>query len=398
MARKVVFALDDVGEVGGTNYVAAALAKAFLKQGFEVEYVSLLTPKPLDIEVPIFEVNRFSWWTAENPLAAEYPGFLGLRLAVKKLLVHPWSWWRNWRLRRHFRGYDNDTIVIFFTVFIFQVWHKAQAGHRVSPGLTVLQFHSSPAGIEAILPARELESAVDAVDSVLALSQDDAATFSSRFSRTVGFIRNPCLLVSPESSFRDLSDFDNSIVCVTRFDQVKRIEIIVRSFKEACSRLSDPWTLTIWGTGAEYAHIEECVRDLGLQDSVFLPGLTDNPAKAYSRAAFTVLTSKFEGLPISLLEAAACGVPSVCVDASSAVAEIGSSCGWLIPNSADEDVVVTALTEVMAGVMQNKDQIALKSADALRYSEQYSVDSVVRDWIEFFDRELERKRKRNGTP
>ncbi len=75
-------------------------------------------------------------------------------------------------------------------------------------------------------------------------------------------------------------------------------------------RRSRPARLVIFGEGPERARIESLRRDLGLEADVDLAGVTDNPYAAMSRASLFVLSSRFEGLPTVLVEAACLRMPS----------------------------------------------------------------------------------------
>ena len=93
---------------------------------------------------------------------------------------------------------------------------------------------------------------------------------------------------------------------------------------EAVRRVREkrPVRLVIFGEGPERDRLEALRRQLGLEQAVDLPGVTDNPYAAMSRAALFVLSSRFEGLPTVLVEALACGCPAVATDCPDGPAEI----------------------------------------------------------------------------
>jgi glycosyltransferase involved in cell wall biosynthesis len=90
--------------------------------------------------------------------------------------------------------------------------------------------------------------------------------------------------------------------------------------------------LVIFGEGTERARLESLRGELGLESAVDLPGLTDNPYAAMRRASLFVLSSRFEGLPTVLVEALACGCPTVSTTCPSGPAEIldGGRYGLLV--------------------------------------------------------------------
>lgn len=91
--------------------------------------------------------------------------------------------------------------------------------------------------------------------------------------------------------------------------------------------------LVILGEGDERPKLEGQVRDLRLEQEVDLPGFVDNPFKYMKRAAVFVLSSRWEGLPNTLIQALALGTPVVSTDCPNGPAEIleGGKLGRIVP-------------------------------------------------------------------
>ena len=80
--------------------------------------------------------------------------------------------------------------------------------------------------------------------------------------------------------------------------------------------------LTIAGSGPEEAGLKAQCRDLGLEAAVYFAGHIDHPSAYFRGASTFVLSSRHEGLPNALLEAAACGLPIVALPASGGVSDL----------------------------------------------------------------------------
>jgi glycosyltransferase involved in cell wall biosynthesis len=65
------------------------------------------------------------------------------------------------------------------------------------------------------------------------------------------------------------------------------------------------------GTGHQYDKMQELTRDLGLTDVVHFAGMWPDTSKVYPGLDLLLLTSRIEGMPLSLLEAMACELPVV---------------------------------------------------------------------------------------
>ena len=80
-------------------------------------------------------------------------------------------------------------------------------------------------------------------------------------------------------------------------------------------------SLVILGEGPLREELERQARDLGVADRVWMPGFVDNPWWFMARSDVFALSSHWEGHPLVLLEALACGVPVVSTDCPSGARE-----------------------------------------------------------------------------
>lgn len=92
---------------------------------------------------------------------------------------------------------------------------------------------------------------------------------------------------------------------------------------------SNDWTLKIVGDGPEAVNLK--CNSLKIPDVQFLPS-QENVASIYKDAGIVVLTSRYEGLPMVLLEAASVGIPIVAYDCETGPGEIveDNKTGYLI--------------------------------------------------------------------
>jgi glycosyltransferase involved in cell wall biosynthesis len=107
--------------------------------------------------------------------------------------------------------------------------------------------------------------------------------------------------------------------------------------------------LVILGEGEERARIERLIRELGIENDVYLPGFVENPFAWMARASVFVLASAWEGFSNVLLEALACGCTVVSTDCPSGPREIlaDGKFGYLVPvgdDTALADAILAALS------------------------------------------------------
>ncbi len=110
------------------------------------------------------------------------------------------------------------------------------------------------------------------------------------------------------------------ILSVGRLTAQKDQQTLIRAF--ALVRKKVAAKLVILGEGENRAKLEALVSELGLDPDVSLPGFHKNPFAFMSRARLFVLSSAWEGLPGSLIQAMACGCPVVSTDCPSGPGEI----------------------------------------------------------------------------
>ena len=101
--------------------------------------------------------------------------------------------------------------------------------------------------------------------------------------------------------------------CVSRWDPVKRFQVLLEAVRRLASR-APQLALLLVGGGGEEAMIRRIVADTGIGDRVIFTGFLGSPARVYGILDLYVATSLKEGLPLAPLEAMCAGVPIVATD------------------------------------------------------------------------------------
>ena len=95
---------------------------------------------------------------------------------------------------------------------------------------------------------------------------------------------------------------------VGRFASPKNHANMIKAFDQL-HRKYPRTSLTLIGAGELYEEVREQISTLGLQDAVHAPGLMDNVMEQYPLFDAFILPSVYEGMPITLIEAMATGMP-----------------------------------------------------------------------------------------
>jgi glycosyltransferase involved in cell wall biosynthesis len=130
--------------------------------------------------------------------------------------------------------------------------------------------------------------------------------------------------------------------------------------------------LLILGEGSQRQRLQGLIAELGLEAAVALPGFVTNPAAYMAKAQLFAMSSAWEGMPVSLIEALALGLPIVSTDCPSGPAEIldGGKYGELVPMD-DSDALALAMLRALAQPRQVSVTQWLAQFDAAAITDRY---------------------------
>lgn len=172
-----------------------------------------------------------------------------------------------------------------------------------------------------------------------------------------------------------------SVISVGRLDAQKGFDRLIKVWFRV-SKLYPDWTLHIYGEGPDKQNLQQLIAELELTASVVIHSPTNNIMNCYCASSIFVMTSRYEGLPMTLLEAVSLGLPVVCYDFQCGPRDViaDKRNGFLISEN-DEESMVSCLDMLM------KDECLRKKMgkEAKLLSVQYSVDTIMPKWIDLFN-------------
>lgn len=171
-----------------------------------------------------------------------------------------------------------------------------------------------------------------------------------------------------------------AMVAMGRLIQEKGFDLLLDAFARVAG-LHPDWFLTIIGKGPLRSQLEEQSNTLGIGTRVHFAGELTDPFSVLRAADLFVLSSRFEGFPMALAEAMACGLPVVSFDCPEGPHDIvrDGIDGILVP---PEDVA--SLAAVMARLMSDDQERARLAARAPEVTTRFSRERVLRQWQELF--------------
>jgi glycosyltransferase involved in cell wall biosynthesis len=142
------------------------------------------------------------------------------------------------------------------------------------------------------------------------------------------------------------------------------------------------WTLRIYGGGPERAALQAQIESEGMAGRIELMGPTRQLGRALAEASVFVLSSRFEGFGLVILEAMSAGLPVVSFDCPRGPAEIITSGrdGTLVPPE-DVPALADALDELVADAARRR----AYGAAALQTAAAYDQREIGARWDALLD-------------
>lgn len=173
------------------------------------------------------------------------------------------------------------------------------------------------------------------------------------------------------------------ILAVGRMTRQKDFGTLIRSLKRVREKV--PARLMILGEGEHRSQLEALVSELGLTESVTMPGFDPNPYRHMKAADVFVMPSLWEGPGHVLIEAQAMGVPVVSTDCPAGPREtlLDGEAGELVPVGGS-----TEMADAILRVLDSPETTAKKIQLGLDSSGRFYDQNVGAKWRDYLDRLL----------
>lgn len=219
-----------------------------------------------------------------------------------------------------------------------------------------------------------------AADEVVLLTKRDLAGYGQKYRRKgVCQIYNP---IDPALLVRDSEYHPDSVKIISagRLSPPKNYKALI-DMAFVVLKNHPQWQWDIYGEGELHQELDWKIRDMGLQDRVFLKGQRGNLYDLYGDYAFLVMTSLREGFPMVLLEAGASSLPLVSFDIETGPGEIikNGENGFLI-KAYDQDEMIRQI-EVL---IQNRELRIAMASRSREYMKPFALEGILHQWRELF--------------
>ncbi|WP_336207406.1 glycosyltransferase family 4 protein [Nonomuraea sp. LPB2021202275-12-8] len=180
---------------------------------------------------------------------------------------------------------------------------------------------------------------------------------------------------------QERSKQDNPVVIAAgRLVPQKGFDLLIPAFAQVVAEHPE-WRLRIFGTGPRQAQLIAKIDELGMQDHIALLGRTERLDEELTAASVYVLSSRFEGLPMVMIEAMTHALPIVAFDCPTGPRDVLTDGvdGILVPPR-DVDALAAGLKEVVSDQARRL-EMGAAAAEAARA---YAPDVVMPMWETLF--------------
>jgi glycosyltransferase involved in cell wall biosynthesis len=358
MIKKIIFFGGNLNNSGGTERVSSLIANGLARRGYQILIISNQCG-----DAPFFALD-------DSVRTVSIFQSAGRNILRTHLMIA--------RLRRLLVEEKPDVLISVESMLaLFSV--PATFGLPIRH-ICWEHFHfKNDLGMRGRRVARQLAALF--CDDIVTLTDKDKLFWENGTSlkAQIHAIPNPCpfavqiALTSPHDS--------RLVLAMGRLVPQKGFDLLLKAWAKVIT--AEPtWRLRIVGSGSAEHHLKQLCNNFGLSNSVAFAPNTSDVESHYREAAIYCLSSRFEGFPMTLLEAIAFGVPIVSFDCDNGPAEIlaGTGAALVSPENID------ALADNLLWFMRNP---ALRSvvgqAEKLR-ADIFQLDKVVDQWVELVER------------
>lgn len=214
-------------------------------------------------------------------------------------------------------------------------------------------------------------------EKVVVLTHKDAACWKGYDNIEV--IHN--VLTNYPEKITDVADRPKRIIAVGRLHAQKGFDLLIQSWQLIAARHPD-WQLVVYGHGGDLQKLQQQLEKAGLTSSMTFAGATDNIYKEYQDSAFYVMSSRYEGWGLVLVEAMSCGLPCVSFDCPYGPSDIirDGEDGFLVENGN-----IQQLAEKMELLINNKELRERLGVRARLNAARFTSDNIMPQWTKLFE-------------
>lgn len=208
------------------------------------------------------------------------------------------------------------------------------------------------------------------LDDVIVLNQDYAGKYKEFLDIDCRVIYNPKSFVNEEKS----SLANKHFVTCGRFDYCKGFDLLIEAFG-IFAKSDQEWDLLIAGDGNLQGKLRKRADELGVGERVTFLGRVEDVRKLLSESSVYLLPSRFEGFPMSVVEAFETGLPVLSFDIPAMLPFKEKGAAETV-----ECYDVHSFAEAMLGMANSYEKRQELGKNALAFAGELSPEKIAKHW------------------
>ena len=387
---KILFYADTVFGFGGVQRVLAVIAKA-LSDEHDVTILSTDT----DVNLSMYGYKqsnvKFDYITYQGKIDLEFYLCKTISFLYKKVLPHSsatsklysYSFFRPSYKKQLIAKINGGGYDVVIGVHAFLSLHLAAVRNHLNVKNVTAWMHNSYNALfdkeNPYLPGLKsfFANEMRGLDGIVVLSKSDERLFRDNLGLESVTIYNPLTLTPRGRASVEYKKF----LAIGRFSpKHKGFDLLIKAFAKF-SQTNNDWMLEIVGEGEEENMYRQLIAEHQLEQRVKICPFTNDIQRHYAGASVYVLSSRWEGFGLVLVEAMAHGLPIASSDLPVAKELLeGRHCGTFF-KCGDIDDMAVALQR-----MSSTTEWADMSEKALKTSSLFKVENIMQQWVKVLQR------------
>lgn len=350
MKKHISFLIMNMEKGGGTERVTSVIANKLREKGFIISIISCrngrksLYPLEEDISLLSLEGEKIS-----NSTIRKCKNVISLKRIVKEKKI-------------------DILIAVDVALYIYILPLQKM---KLCKGIAWEHFncHITPNGLVGI--SRKL--ATRYADCVVVLGKRDYNSYLKKYPKIkkIEFIYNPIALNLETSANINVK----RVIAVGRLDEQKGFDMLINAWSRIEEKVPD-WKLDIFGEGPLRKQLQDQIKNLNLKN-IYLKGYSVDIEKEYINSSVFVLSSRYEGFVLALMEAQAKALPCVSFDCKEGPAELidNGINGYLIEEGNEREFSEKLLELLLDEKMRKK-----FSENSRKDLDRFNIEKIIEKW------------------
>lgn len=219
------------------------------------------------------------------------------------------------------------------------------------------------------------ETYIKQLDHYIVLNEHDEEQFRIKKGINTTTIYNPRSFLSEEKSKCEEKRF----ICVGGLRSAKGFDYAIEAFK-MFTKANPGWKLDIFGEGKDKEKLQKMIELNKLSGLVYLRGVTKDIKKEMLNSSVLLLPSRWEGMPMVVLEALEIGLPVVSFDITAINPLVTDNVEGIIVKQFD----VTAFAQAMERLAADEELRKQYGKNATTKAKQFAVEEIAKKWEALF--------------